>query len=150
MLARLSATEGVASAHGKGYVGVTALLREFRESFGFAEDAVQWGGELLRRNLIESEPPRVADIRQADAVRVTAAGAHYWRYLVRAFSYVDLVFVNTSIADVGRAQLLASMAELRDLSVRFERVRAFLTYVEDREASELVAGGSPAAHFTRR
>lgn len=142
MLARLSAAEGVASAHGEGYVGVIALLREFRESFGFAEDAVQWGGELLRRNLIESEPPRVPDMRQADAVRVTAAGAYYWRYLVRAFSYVDLVFVDTPIADVRHAQLLASMAELRDLPIRFERVRAFLAYLEDREATELSAGGS--------
>src|SRR5262249_10630273 len=99
ILARLCSAEGAASPHGEGVVGGPVLLREYRESFGFAEDLIQWGGELLRRNLVESEPPRAADLNHADAVRVTAAGAYYWRYLVRSFAYVDLVLVDTPLAD---------------------------------------------------
>jgi hypothetical protein len=142
ILARLSAAEGVASAHGEGFVAVSALLREYRESFGFADDLVQWCADLLRRNLIESEPPRAQDVRQADAVRVTAAGAYYWRYLIRAFSYVDLVFVDTPIADVGLAKRLSSLAEITDMTVRFERVRAFLEYLGKKEADELSAAAA--------
>lgn len=137
ILARLSAAEGVASSHGEGFVGVPSLLREYRGSFGLADDFTQWADELLRRSLIESEPPRVGDVRKADAVRITAAGAYYWRYLIRSFAYVDLVFVDTPIADKGLASRLATMAELTDLTTRFERVRAFLSYLLQREAAEL-------------
>jgi hypothetical protein len=89
--------------------------------------------------LIESEPPRVGDVRQADAVRVTAAGAYYWRYLVRAFSYIDLVLVDTPVADIALARRLGSMAEMTDLTVRFERVRAYLEYLQSKEAAELAS-----------
>ena len=147
ILARLSAAEGVSSAHGEGFVEVATLLREYRESFGFADDLVQWSAELLRRNLIESEPPRVPDMRQADAVRVTAAGAYYWRYLVRAFAYVDLVFVDTPIADNDLARRLAALVERANMKIRFERVRAYLEYLERREDDELAAVASRVGPF---
>jgi hypothetical protein len=132
--------------HGEGFVAVSAIVKEYRDSFGFADDLVQWCAELLRRNLIESEPPRVSDVRQADAVRATAAGAYYWRYLVRAFAYVDLMFVDTPLADVNLSRRLASLAEMTDLTTRFERVRAFLEFLEAREREELsmvAARGGP-------
>jgi hypothetical protein len=137
ILARLSAAEGVASAHGEGFVAVTSLLREYREAFGFAEDLVQWSSELLRRNLLESEPPRVADINKIDALRITAAGAYYWRYLVRSFAYVDLVFVDTPVSDEAAARKMADLAEASHLLARFERVRTFLGYLREREEEEL-------------
>jgi hypothetical protein len=148
ILARLSRADEVASAHGEGFVEVAALLREYRESFGIADDLVQWAGELLRRNLIESEPPRASDIRQADAVRITASGAYYWRYLVRSFSYLDLVFVDTPIADIPLSRRLASMAEMGDMTVRFERVRAFLGYLEQKERDELTGSAARGGPFT--
>lgn len=147
ILARLSAAEGVASAHGEGFVSVSALLKEYRESFGFADDFVQWTAELLRRDLIESEPPRVGDIRQADAVRVTAAGAYYWRYLVRAFSYIDLVLVDTPVADIALARRLGSLAEMTDLTVRFGRVRAYLEYLQIKETAELAFAAARIGPF---
>ena len=147
ILARLSSSEGVSSAHGEGFTEVATLLREYRESFGFADDLVQWSAELLRRNLIESEPPRVPDIRQADAIRVTAAGAYYWRYLVRAFAYVDLVLVDTPIADNDLARRLAALVEKTNMKVRFERVRAYLEYLERREKDELAAVAARVGPF---
>lgn len=137
ILARLTAAEGTASPHGEGFVAVSDLLREYRESFGFAEDLVQWAGELLRRNLAESEPPRIGDVRQADAIRLTAAGAYYWRYLVRSFAYIDLVYVDTPLGDHTVARRLALMADKSDMTVRFERVRAFFEYLARCEAQEL-------------
>ena len=137
ILARMAVAEGAASAHGEGFVAVHTLLREYRSSFGYADDYLQWMGELLRRSLVESEPPRVIDVRQADAVRITAAGAYYWRYLVRSFAYVDLVLVDTPIADHALAMQLAEMAESTDMSVRFRRVRAFMDYLKEKEGEEL-------------
>jgi len=137
VLARLCASEGIPSQHGEGFVAPDDLLREYRASFGLADDVIVHASELLRRGLIESEPPKVVDIRAADAIRVTAAGAYYWRYLVRSFAYLDLVFVDTPVDDRELAKTLASLATLRDMSARFERVRKFLEYLSEQEAREL-------------
>ena len=155
ILARLCAAQGAASAHGEGFVAVSTLLREYRQSFGFAEDFVQWSGELLRRNLIESEPPRAPDASQADAFRITAAGAYYWRYLIRSFAYADLVFVDTPISSESLARNLAEMADTTEMAARFERVRLFLEYLAEKESAELssvrragrtVSGGGDTVH----
>ncbi len=84
---------------------------------------------------------------QADAVRVTAAGSYYWRYLVRAFSYVDLMLVDTPIVDIGLSRRLATLAEMTDMTVRFERVRAYLGYLESREKDELAGAAARVGPF---
>ena len=89
----------------------------------------------------------MADVRQADAVRVTAAGAYYWRYLVRSFAYIDLVLVDTPLADIPLAKNLAGLAEITDMTVRFERVRAYLDYLRAREMSELAAAAARVGPF---
>jgi|SRR5579859_1296569 len=147
ILARLSAAEGSASAHGEGFVGMPTLLREYRGSFGFADDFVQWSGELLRRNLIESEPPRASDVNQADALRITASGAYYWKYLIRSFGYLDLVFVDTPLADRALVRRLADSADSTDLVVRFDRVRTFLGYLQRVETDDLAVSAERGGPF---
>jgi hypothetical protein len=147
ILTRLAAAEGAASPHGQGYIAVPTLLREYRQSFGYADDFVQWAGELLRRNLLESEPPRIGDIQRADAIRITAAGAYYWRYLVRSFAYLDLVFVDTPISDLPTVKRLEKMAEMTDMTVRFERVRVFLEYLQRKEQEDLAISAERAGPF---
>jgi hypothetical protein len=148
ILSRLATAEGTASAHGQGFVSVQTLLLEFRESFGFADDMIQWAGDLVRHNLVESEPPRVGDVRQADALRITSAGAYYWRYLVRSFAYIDLVYVDTPLADHAVVRRLAQMTDKADIVVRLERVRAFVEYLTRMERQELVAANTRAVVFT--
>lgn len=137
ILARLTAAEGVASAHGEGFVIASTLLREYRQSFGYADDLVQWTGELIRRNLVESEPPRATDLNGADALRITAAGAYYWRYFVRSFAYIDLVFVDTPLADDKIVRRLENMADTTDMTIRFERVQLFIEYLARKESEDL-------------
>ncbi len=147
ILARLTAAEGVASAHGEGFVATSTLLREYRQSFGYADDLVQWTAELIRRNLIESEPPRVTDINYADALRITAAGAYYWRYLVRSFAYIDLVFVDTPLADHALVHRLESLTDTTEMPSRFERVGYFLDYISKKEQEELQLSAERAGPF---
>jgi len=147
ILARLTSAEGVASAHGEGFVATSTLLREYRQSFGYADDLVQWTGELIRRNLIESEPPRVTDINYADALRITAAGAYYWRYLVRSFAYVDLVLVDTPLADQTLVRHLESLVDTTEMASRFDRVESFLEYIARKEADELQLSAERAGPF---
>ena len=115
ILGRLASAEGVASRHGEGYVSTKKLLREYRQSFGPADDFVQWSGELLRRGLVESEPPKVEDVRHTEALRISAAGMYYWRYLIRSFAYIDLVFVDTPISDNALARSLGRLAGSSDM-----------------------------------
>ncbi|MCI0427744.1 MAG: hypothetical protein L0Z46_07000, partial [Nitrospiraceae bacterium] len=147
ILARLAAAEGVASAHGEGFVVASTLLREYRQSFGYAEDLVQWTGELIRRNLVESEPPRVTDLNRADALRITAAGAYYWRYFVRSFAYVDLVFVDTPLADHTVVKQLETLADTTDMLTRMQRVRLFIEYLARKEQEELQISAERAGPF---
>lgn len=137
ILARLASAQGSPSSHGEGFVDTSQLLSEYRQSFGVAEDFMLRGAELLGRSLLESEPPRVQSIDATDALRISASGAYFWHYLVRSFAYLDLMFVDTPIADGELASRLASMASLSNMSTRFERVRAFLEYLEKEEAREL-------------
>jgi hypothetical protein len=137
ILARLNAAQFAPSSHGEGFVDTSTLLHEYRGSFGTADDFLLRGEELLRRGLIESEPPHAPSLAETDAIRVGASGAYYWRFLIRAFSYVDLVFVDTAVDDESLAQKLAQLATISDLSVRFERVRLFLDHLAHREKTEL-------------
>jgi hypothetical protein len=119
LLARLSAAESAASAHGAGFVDVSKLLREFRESFGSAADMIAWANELLRRGLLQSEPPKAGDLTSTDALRIAAAGAYYWKYLVGSFAYIDLMVVDTPVADEELARSLAAIADSRSFDDRF-------------------------------
>lgn len=136
-LARLANSASVPSPHGEGFVDTRHILGEFRASFGRADDLVLRGEELLRRGLLESEPPRAAGIEKTDAIRITAAGLYYWKYLVRSFAYLDLVLADTPITERQTAINLANLAQETDMPARFERVRTFLDYLDREERREL-------------
>lgn len=150
LLARLMAADRAPSSHGEGYVEVPNLLKEYRQSFGHADDAVLWLGELLRRGLVESEPPRCPEVERADAFRITAAGAYYVRYLAQSFAYLDLVFVDTPLLDERLAKNLAAMADTRAMSVRFDRVRMFLDYLQTAEDEELHEAAERSGFYRER
>ena len=137
ILARLDRAADSPSVHGEGFLKTVMLLREYRESFGHAGDFEEAAGELVRRGLVESEPPRMMEITQSIALRLSASGSYYWRYLVRAFAYIDVIWIDVPVADRELAQRLGGMADSTDLVVRFERVRSFLDYIERMEREEL-------------
>lgn len=141
ILARLAAAEGAASKHGAGFVDTTKLLREYRESYGQTADFSQRAEELLRRGLIEAEPPKIGSIERSDACRISASGAYYWRYLIPSFAYVDLVLVDTPIDDQRLARELAELSEDTDLMQRLRRVAKFMSYLHAREDAEQVEVG---------
>jgi hypothetical protein len=114
------------------------MLREYREAFGSAADFEEWAGELLRRGLIESEPPKVGDVKLTDALRISASGSYYWRYLIRSFVYLDLVYLDTPIESRDLALRLGGKAEHTDMVTRFSRVTAFSQYMAEKERQEVL------------
>jgi hypothetical protein len=145
ILARLLSTIHTYSSHGEGYVPTPDLLREYRESFGFAEDFSQCCERLLASGLLESEPPRVEKLHQTEAIRVTATGAYYWSYLVRSFAYLDLMLVDTPFDSETVAKNFASASENRKEDyhideysrIRITRVTKFLEYLTVRDKQEI-------------
>ena len=147
LIARLNRAVGAASPHGEGFVATSRLLQEYRASFGQAHDFEQVASDLMRRGLLESEPPKIEVLEASIALRITAAGAYYWSYLIRAFAYVDLVWIDTPISDRSLAKELARMADSTDMDVRFDRCRKFLAYLSTCEKSELTEVASRSGPY---
>lgn len=139
LLARLARSASAPSPRGEGFVETTDLLAEARQSFGRADDILARAQELLTRGLLESEPPRASKVEETDALRVSASGMYYFKYLARAFAYLDLVYVDTPIRDKETASSLGRLAQrpTDELDARFERVRTFLGYLECEEREEV-------------
>ena len=98
--------------------------------------------------LIESEPPKAEGFEKTDAIRISASGAYYWQYLVRSFAYLDLVYLDTPLADRTACDRLVGMASVSDLSVRFERVRIFLDYLAREEEQEILEVAKRSGPYT--
>ena len=135
LLARLQSGHHVSSPYGEGYLQTNEILREYRESFGSADDLIETAEKLLAGGLLESEPPRLTKLTDTEAVRITATGAYYWSFLVRSFAYLDLVLVDTPCSDDNLARELGRFSELRKedytlsryMNYRIDRVELFLT-----------------------
>lgn len=156
ILARLLAAQSAYTPLGQGFVGTAVLMREYRESFGLADDFIRTADNLLLSGLIESEPPRARGIAVTEALRITATGAYYWSFLVRSFAYLDLVFVDTPVRDEQFAKTLAGLAECRKedyalrefVRLRIERVRMFLDYLDKEDAREIEASSKQNGPYT--
>jgi hypothetical protein len=55
--------------------------------------------------------------------------------------------VDTPVADIGLSKRLATLAEMTDMTVRFERVRAYLGYLESKEKDELSLAAARTGPF---
>ena len=61
------------------------------------------------------------------------------RYLAGRFSYLDLVFQDTPICDSTTFEILKKLITSKDLDDRFQRVTAFLHYLNVEEEKEYPA-----------
>lgn len=103
---------------------------------------------LASRQLIETNTKSTETIAGASHVRVTSAGWYYSRFLVRAFSYLDLVLQDTPLNDAAVELSLRTYVDqvdnlsdredqkLERVQVRFCRVREFLDYLQKEEQQE--------------
>jgi hypothetical protein len=148
----LSLRRGESTREGQGYVEIAQLIGKTEDIFDNSEDFLRSLNRLLARQLIETNTRSTDSVVGASHVRVTSAGWYYYRFLVRSFSYLDLVLQDTPLNDTNTQQgLKAFLEQVDNLSdgegsklartqVRFSRVRAFLEYLDAEEAREI-------AHF---
>jgi hypothetical protein len=139
---------GESTNEGQGYVDIGLLVSMSEDIFDNREDLIRTLNRLVVRQLVEVNTRSTDSITGASHVRVTSSGWYYWRFLVRSFSYIDLVLQDTPINDSETVKTLRSFVQQVDnlgdreeekltrMEVRYARVREFLLYLkleEDRE-----------------
>lgn len=159
---------GESTREGQGFVEIGQLVSMAEDIFDNREDLLRCLTRLVSRQLIESNTKSTDTIAGASHVRVTSAGWYYSRFLVKAFSYLDLVLQDTPFNDAGVEHKLRSYVDqvdnlsdredqkLERMQVRFARVREFLDYLhkeeqrEEREFELAKRGGIWADRFVPR
>jgi hypothetical protein len=144
----LAARRGEATTEGLGYVLIADLISLSEDIFDNLEDCIRTLNRLVVRQLVELNTRSTETIDGAEYARLTSAGWYYRRFLVRSFSYLDLVLQDTPLDDertVERLKLsVAGVDNLSDhedqkiarMEVRFERVATFLDYLRRQEEAE--------------
>jgi hypothetical protein len=144
----LSVRRGEWNREGQGFVPIAQLLTMSEDVFDNREDVLRSLNRLVARQLIEANSKSTDSIDGASHVRVTSAGWYYSCFLVKAFSYLDLVLQDTPLDDVDVERTLRSYVEQVDnlsdrqeqkldrMRTRFSRVRLFLNYLHKEEQRE--------------
>jgi hypothetical protein len=133
---------------GRGFVRLDEVLSAFIGTFDNEQDVFKTLDRLLRKQLIQVETRSTESIKGASYVRLSSAGWYYYRYLARAFAYLDLVFQDTPFTDNALATELKQLiidvddiAEIQEtmperMELRFQRVDMFLNYLRQQEEEE--------------
>jgi hypothetical protein len=152
----LADRRGESTPQGQGYVSLADLVTVFEDTFDNLEDCLRTLNRLVARQLVELNTRSTESIEGAEYARLTSAGWYYRRYLARSFAYLDLILQDTPLDDESLAgSLKESVYRVDNLSdheghkverveARFQRVDAFICYLESEEASERRASGLDA------
>lgn len=148
LLLLLLAHVNESSSEGRGYVNIEKVFASFLDVFDNEKDLNRAVLHLLRKQLIQLDTRSVDTFEGAGYMRISSAGWYYYKYLVRAFAYLDLVFQDTPLNEPELAKKLKNLVidvdEIADvqafmperMELRFERVGAFLDYLLREERKE--------------
>ncbi len=148
LIRALSLRRGEWNREGQGFVEIAQLLSTSEDVFDNREDVIRSLNRLVAKQLIEANTKSTESINGASHVRVTSAGWYYTNFLVKAFSYLDLVLEDTPLDDAGVEEKLRAYVhkvdnlsdrddqKLERMYVRFARVRCFLDYLSREEERE--------------
>jgi len=142
----------------RGYSSVTALVDEFDSRFGMRQDCETALDVMLRNGLVEANnrldcycvDKAGSDEKEkifADEIKITAFGCYILDYLSLAFTYLDLVSLDSGIADesvyqefckaaTAERQLAFQRDNRARLESRLRRVEDFIDYLRKEEARE--------------
>ena len=131
------------STYGRGFTDIDGIIQE-SERAGINRMSID--DSLIKMGdygLIEFENQSKKGFYEANFVKITNTGIYYLKELSHNFKYLDLVWMDTPIADSDVVdELLKHVIEVRpnktenDLSERYLRTEKFLSYLKKREAEE--------------
>jgi hypothetical protein len=144
----LLAHRGESSREGQGYFEIARALSLFEDVFDNREDFIRTANRLIGKQLLETNTRSTETMDGASHIRVTSSGWYYVRFLVKSFSYLDLVLQDTPLSDsevedklrdaVFKVNNLGDKEEEKAarMEVRFRRVSDYLDYFQKEEVSE--------------
>ncbi len=148
LLALLLAHSHETCPEGRGFVRLDEIFETFIDIFDNEEDILKTSLRLLKKQLIQVDTRSTDSLNGASYMRVSSAGWYYFKYLVRAFAYLDLVFQDTPINDQQVAEKLKqaiidvdAIADTQEfmsekIELRSTRVKYFLDYLSREEKKE--------------
>lgn len=155
LLALLLSHINETSPEGRGFVRMDEVFGAFLDVFDNEQDLIKTINRLLRKQLVQVDSRSTESMKGSSYVRISSAGWYYYKYLVRAFAYLDLVFQDTPLTDEHLAanlkELIIEVDKISDIQeylldrmeLRFKRVETFFSYLvkeEDREFSAFSLG----------
>lgn len=121
-------------AFGLGFVPTPTICDEFRKIGTSETDIFESLKTLGSLALVEND---LYDFQKISAAyRITPAGRYYMRYLAGRFPYLDLVLQDTPISDAATFDFIKTLIHSTEIAQRFERVGAFLQYLNAEEERE--------------
>jgi len=108
----------------------TTMIYEFVQSLGFTPAQINSAiGRSLQKNLIEAEARRISgeDEGLPNSFRATTVGLYHVRRLIKRFTYVDAMIVDTPILDDS---IRGKIANVGPIDERLDRVIIFLGYLD--------------------
>ena len=118
---------------GRGYVPINILKQE-AEKVQTIEEAIDDSlRKLAKFNLIMFENQSPVGLETASYFKITTNGVYYLNVLSHRFSYLDLMWMDTPVADINLETELRHSIDRTDMSTRFERTDKFLKYLSEME-----------------
>jgi hypothetical protein len=119
----------------EGYVAVDEVFGSFQNA-GFDPDQINFALRRGRDGALYEPLPPDGDLR---GLRLTTVGAYAHQLLAAEFQYIDVVVVDTPVADPA---VRSELADVHSVRQRMERAETFLRYLDTAwEASDLGALG---------
>jgi hypothetical protein len=129
------------TAGGDGFVEVSELY-ELSQALGFLQEQV--GPHIQRalgKRLFEAPQGRGA----GGPLRITTAGSYMYRSMVRHFSYVDAMIVDTPIVQV---QYRTRIVDAKSIVDRLDRAEIFRTYLDEQWRKLQIEDGDHGFNWT--
>jgi len=121
---------------GRGYLSINRLKEE-AEKISISDEAIEDSlTKLARFKLIVFDHQDPEGVKTASFYRITQTGVYYLEQLSRRFVYLDLMWMDTPVADDNLERELRYAIDRIDLPLRFERTEKFLDYLQKMETMD--------------
>lgn len=129
------------------FIPVAQLRLPFVDAFGMQQDFMQNMDVLLKHHLIEANNRLDLFNEHVDSVRITPYGRFMLNALVKDFTYLELVAVDTAISNMAVANEISEQSNdeyrffinfraMERVEIRLKRADVFIKYLSDEEGRE--------------
>jgi len=124
------------SSLGRGYLEINKLIQEAEDLFISKDAVIDSLKKLAHFDLIRFDNQSKQDIESAMYFKITATGGYYLVVLVKRFIYLDIIHIDTPIADINVVNEIRRHIDATLLDEKFKRTITFIEYLKQMEEQE--------------